>query len=123
MAGIDCRVRIAASGIDLLNLLDTRDWDASYFYASRLPGEFAAGIGRYHLNPAERSKANDRCLRVLTKHPALLWRVKWWAKCETPLKTLHLGNYWRRGWQTRFRKPESIEPPQAALYQLSNDRF
>ena len=40
-------------GVDLLNLLDARDNDISYFYASRLPGEPAGGIEDRHIHPVE----------------------------------------------------------------------
>jgi hypothetical protein len=39
--------------LDCLNLLDRDDNDIEYFYASRLPGEPAAGIEDKHLHPAE----------------------------------------------------------------------
>jgi hypothetical protein len=39
--------------LDCLNLLDRDDNDIEYFYASRLPGEPAAGIDDKHLHPAE----------------------------------------------------------------------
>jgi TonB dependent receptor len=39
--------------LDCLNLLDRDDNDIEYFYASRLPGEPAAGIDDTHLHPAE----------------------------------------------------------------------
>ncbi len=39
--------------LDCLNLLDRDDNDIEYFYASRLPGEAAAGIEDTHLHPAE----------------------------------------------------------------------
>lgn len=40
-------------GLDLLNLLDARDPDISYFYASRLPGETVEGIEDRHIHPVE----------------------------------------------------------------------
>jgi hypothetical protein len=39
--------------IDVLNLLDSKDDDITYWYASRLPGEPAAGVGDYHFHPIE----------------------------------------------------------------------
>lgn len=39
--------------LDCLNLLDRADNDIEYYYASRLPGEPAAGIEDIHLHPAE----------------------------------------------------------------------
>ncbi|MFV8783392.1 TonB-dependent receptor [Microbulbifer sp. SA54] len=36
--------------LDLLNLLDSRDHDVDYFYASRLPGEAAAGVEDSHFH-------------------------------------------------------------------------
>ncbi|HZZ85296.1 MAG TPA: TonB-dependent receptor [Anaeromyxobacteraceae bacterium] len=39
--------------LEVFNLLDRRAEDVSYFYASRLPGEPAAGVGDVHLHPAE----------------------------------------------------------------------
>jgi outer membrane receptor protein involved in Fe transport len=44
------RVRI---GIDILNLLDAKDADITYFYESRLPGEVSPVADR-HLHPVER---------------------------------------------------------------------
>ncbi|MBS0482252.1 MAG: TonB-dependent receptor [Proteobacteria bacterium] len=40
-------------GIDILNLLDARDPDISYWYASRLAGEPAGGIEDRHIHPVE----------------------------------------------------------------------
>jgi hypothetical protein len=40
-------------GLDVLNLLDARDPDISYFYASRLPGEPADGVEDRHIHPVE----------------------------------------------------------------------
>ncbi len=37
----------------ILNLLDSRDRDIQYYYASRLPGEPAAGVEDVHFHPAE----------------------------------------------------------------------
>ncbi|MEO5819186.1 MAG: TonB-dependent receptor [Vicinamibacteraceae bacterium] len=37
--------------VDVFNLLDARDSDIDYFYASRLPGEPAEGIEDIHLHP------------------------------------------------------------------------
>lgn len=39
--------------LDLFNLFDAREPDISYFYASRLPGEPAEGIGDIHFHPVE----------------------------------------------------------------------
>ena len=38
---------------DVLNLFDSKDDDITYWYASRLPGEPAAGIDDYHFHPIE----------------------------------------------------------------------
>jgi hypothetical protein len=43
-------IRIGAS---LLNLLDAADADIAYFYASRVPGEAAAGVEDVHFHPVE----------------------------------------------------------------------
>lgn len=43
-------LRLAA---DLLNILDVRDPDISYFYASRLPGEPTGGVEDRHIHPVE----------------------------------------------------------------------
>ena len=43
----------AKLGIDVLNMLGSKDNDITYFYASRLQGEPAAGIEDYHLHPVE----------------------------------------------------------------------
>jgi len=39
--------------LDVLNLLDSQDHDINYFYASRLPGEPAAGVADLHFHPVE----------------------------------------------------------------------
>ena len=39
--------------VNLLNVLDRRNDDITYFYPSRLPGEPAAGIDDVHVHPAE----------------------------------------------------------------------
>ncbi len=39
--------------IDVLNVLDRRDNDITYYYTSRLPGEPAAGVNDYHFHPQE----------------------------------------------------------------------
>ncbi len=39
--------------LDVLNVLDSQDDDISYFYASRLPGEPAAGVEDIHFHPVE----------------------------------------------------------------------
>ena len=44
-------------GVDVLNLLDTRAPDISYFYASRLPGEPLDGVEDRHIHPAEPRQA------------------------------------------------------------------
>lgn len=41
------------AGLDIFNLLDARDADISYFYASRLPGEPAGGVEDIHFHPVE----------------------------------------------------------------------
>ncbi|MET0252024.1 MAG: TonB-dependent receptor [Novosphingobium sp.] len=43
----------ARVGVDVLNLFDARDADITYFYASRLPGEPAAGVEDTHIHPVE----------------------------------------------------------------------
>lgn len=42
-----------AATIDVLNLLDRRDNDITYYYASRLPGEPPEGVDDYHFHPQE----------------------------------------------------------------------
>jgi hypothetical protein len=37
----------------VLNLLNSRDHDITYFYASRLPGEPAGGVEDIHFHPVE----------------------------------------------------------------------
>lgn len=39
--------------VDVLNLLDSRDDDITYFYASRLPGEPDGGVEDVHFHPVE----------------------------------------------------------------------
>jgi hypothetical protein len=48
---------------DVLNLLDSRDHDITYFYASRLPGEPAEGVEDIHFHPIE-----PRQVRVSLKY-------------------------------------------------------
>jgi hypothetical protein len=38
-------------GVDLFNVLNAQDSDIDYYYASRLPGEPAAGVNDIHLHP------------------------------------------------------------------------
>ena len=45
------RFRRVAVALDVLNLLGSKDPDVSYFYASRLPGEPAAGVEDVHFHP------------------------------------------------------------------------
>lgn len=40
-------------GVDIFNLLGSRDHDIDYFYTSRLPGEAAAGVDDVHFHPVE----------------------------------------------------------------------
>jgi hypothetical protein len=39
--------------VDVFNVFNTRVSDVDYFYASRLPGEPAAGVEDIHTHPAE----------------------------------------------------------------------
>lgn len=39
--------------LDIFNLLDSNDYDITYFYASRLPGEPAEGVEDIHFRPLE----------------------------------------------------------------------
>jgi hypothetical protein len=39
-------------GVDVFNLLNARDSDIDYFYASRLPGEPLGGVDDIHFHPA-----------------------------------------------------------------------
>jgi outer membrane receptor protein involved in Fe transport len=41
----------AKIGVDVFNLLNARDSDIDYYYASRLPGEPAGGVNDIHLHP------------------------------------------------------------------------
>jgi hypothetical protein len=40
--------------LDVFNILDAQVSDIDYFYASRLPGESAAGIEDVHFHPVEK---------------------------------------------------------------------
>lgn len=51
--------------LDVLNALDSDDYDISYYYASRLPGEAAEGIEDVHFHPLE-----PRTVRASVK---LIW--------------------------------------------------
>ncbi|OZC04526.1 hypothetical protein BSZ36_01050 [Rubricoccus marinus] len=50
-AKLGYRTRRLAVSLDVLNVLDSEDADVSYFYASRLPGEAAAGVEDVHVHP------------------------------------------------------------------------
>lgn len=50
-AKVGTRVGRVALSADVLNLLDSDAADVSYFYASRLPGEPAAGVDDLHIHP------------------------------------------------------------------------
>jgi hypothetical protein len=39
--------------LDVFNLFDRQASDIDYYYASRLPGEAAAGVGDIHFHPVE----------------------------------------------------------------------
>jgi hypothetical protein len=55
LVNLEAGYRIAKGArlaIDVFNLLDVKDSDIDYFYASRLPGEPAAGIPDVHFHPA-----------------------------------------------------------------------
>jgi hypothetical protein len=60
-AGLGWRGRAVDLRVDVLNLLDAEDDDITYFYASRLPGEPAAGVEDLHFHPIE-----PRTVRVHT---------------------------------------------------------
>lgn len=51
------RIGRARLGLDILNLLDSKANDISYFYASRLPGEPAEGVEDRHVHPVEPRQA------------------------------------------------------------------
>lgn len=50
--GLYWRIGRAALSLDVLNLLDSKDADITYFYESQLPGE-AAPVADFHLHPVE----------------------------------------------------------------------
>ena len=52
-AGVIYRAGAAEWRLDVFNLFDSDDDDIAYFYASRLPGEPAAGIEDIHFHPLE----------------------------------------------------------------------
>ena len=52
-AGVAWRYRRAEFGLDLFNVLDSRDDDIAYYYASRLAGEPAEGVLDTHFHPLE----------------------------------------------------------------------
>ena len=55
---VRCRLTSSATlSFEVLNLLDARVDDISYFYASRLRGEPAAGVEDVHFHPVERRTA------------------------------------------------------------------
>jgi hypothetical protein len=53
----------ATLSLDVLNLFDSKAYDITYFYASRLPGEPAAGVEDVHFHPME-----PRQLRVSLRY-------------------------------------------------------
>lgn len=52
-AGVAWRRRAFEWRVDLFNVLNSRDPDISYFFASRLPGEPAEGVDDVHAHPVE----------------------------------------------------------------------
>ncbi len=50
---VACRFGRYDLALEVLNLLQARDDDITYFYTSRLPGEPLAGIDDYHVHPIE----------------------------------------------------------------------
>ncbi len=52
-AGLAYRRGSAEWRLDIFNVLDSEDDDIAYFYASRLPGETAAGVEDIHFHPLE----------------------------------------------------------------------
>ncbi|MCB1208562.1 MAG: TonB-dependent receptor plug domain-containing protein [Verrucomicrobiales bacterium] len=52
-AGIGYRKNHWEAAVECLNLFDRNDNDIEYFYASRLPGEAAAGVEDIHFHPTE----------------------------------------------------------------------
>ncbi len=52
-AGIGYRKKNWEAAVECLNLFDRNDNDIEYFYASRLPGEPAAGVDDIHFHPTE----------------------------------------------------------------------
>ncbi len=52
-AGLAYRRGGAEWRLDIFNVLDSEDDDIAYFYASRLPGETAAGVEDIHFHPLE----------------------------------------------------------------------
>jgi hypothetical protein len=48
--------------LDVLNLIDRKNNDISYYYSSRLPGEPLAGVSDVHVHPSE-----PRTLRLTTR--------------------------------------------------------
>lgn len=51
--GIGYRWRRTSIELDILNLLNSKDHDIDYFYASRLNGEPEGGIEDVHYHPVE----------------------------------------------------------------------
>jgi len=52
-AGVGYRLNDLELRLDVFNLLDSDDYDISYYYASRLPGEPAEGVEDLHFHPLE----------------------------------------------------------------------
>ena len=64
-AGVGYRLGAAELRLDVFNLFDSDDYDISYFYASRLPGEPVDGVEDIHFHPLE-----PRTLRA-----SLTWHI------------------------------------------------
>ncbi|MGI9201696.1 MAG: TonB-dependent receptor [Woeseiaceae bacterium] len=52
-AGVGYRMERMEFRLDVFNLLDSGDYDISYYYASRLPGEAIGGVEDIHFHPLE----------------------------------------------------------------------
>jgi hypothetical protein len=52
-ARIGWRAKNWDAALEILNVLDRKNYDIAYFYTSRLPGESLAGVEDIHFHPAE----------------------------------------------------------------------
>ena len=82
-AGVAWHYRRAEFALDLFNVLDSRDDDIAYHYASRLAGEPAGGVLDTHFHPLEprtmRARSTDSPICSAVSDPTRQMREKVYA--------------------------------------------